>query len=62
MEIFNHDLSFEIDLIIIFSATAILFLLPVLTHHDKRCLNRSYTGQHEIKQDRFRLLYFTVRL
>jgi len=31
---------------------AIFFFLPALTHHDKRCLNRSYTGQHEIKQDK----------
>ena len=53
IKILDHDLGFEIDLVIIFRAAAILFLLPVLAHHDERRLDRRDAGQNQIQQDKW---------
>ena len=52
IKILDHDLGFEIDLVIIFRAAAVLFLLPVLAHHDERRLDRRDAGQNQIQQDK----------
>ena len=40
VKVFDHDLGLEIHLIIVFGSASVFFFLPVLTHHDKRSLNR----------------------
>ena len=51
VEVFDHDLGFEVDLIIVLRAAAVLFLLPVLAHHDERRLNGRHAGEHEVQQN-----------
>ena len=51
VEILDHDLRLEVDLIIVLCTTAVLFLLPVLAHHDERRLNGRDAGEHEVQQN-----------
>ena len=51
VEVFDHDLRLEVDLIIVLCTAAVLFLLPVLAHHDERRLNGRHAGKHEVQQN-----------
>ena len=51
VKILDHDLCLEVDLIIVLCTAAVLFLLPVLAHHDERCLNGHHAREHQIEQD-----------
>jgi hypothetical protein len=51
VKILDHDLCLEVDLIIVLCTAAVLFLLPVLAHHDERCLNGRHAREHQIEQD-----------
>ena len=51
VKILDHDLRFEVDLIIVLCTAAVLFLLPVLAHHDERRLNGRHAREHQIEQD-----------
>ncbi len=51
VEVFDHDLRLEVDLVIVLRAAAVFFLLPVLAHHDERRLNGRHAGEHQIEQD-----------
>ena len=51
VEILDHNFRFEIHLVIVLGTAAVLFLLPVLAHHDERRLNGRHAGEHQIEQD-----------
>ena len=51
VKILDHDLCLEVDLIIVLCTAAVLFLLPVLAHHDERRLNGRHAREHQIGQD-----------
>lgn len=51
VKILDHDLCLEVDLIIVLCTAAVLFLLPVLAHHDERCLNGRHAREHQIERD-----------
>ena len=52
VDVLDHDFRFEVDLVVVFRAAAVFFLLPVLAHHDQRRLNGRYAGQHQIQQNK----------
>jgi len=47
----DFQLRLEVDLVVVARAGAVLRLLPLLAHHDHRCLHRREAGQREIEQD-----------
>ena len=51
VKILDHDLCLEVDLIIVLCTAAVLFLLPVLAHHDERRLNGRDAREHEVQQN-----------
>ena len=65
IKIFYHNFGFQVDFIVVFRAAAILFLLSVLTHHNKRCLDCryagtvSYTHLYEDVVFTFEVIYYT---
>ena len=52
VEILDHNFRFEIHPVIVFGTAAVLFLLPVLAHHNERRLNGRHAGEHQIQQNK----------
>ena len=50
VELSDFELRFEIDLVVVFAAQPIFCVLPVLTHHDDRRLDRGDAGEHEVAE------------
>ena len=49
IKILNENLRFQVHLVVVLGPAAILFLLPVLAHHDQRRLNGGYAGEHQVQ-------------
>jgi hypothetical protein len=50
MQIFDNDLGFKIDLVIILAAKAVFIFLAVLAHHDDGSLHGGHAGKEKIEQ------------
>ena len=52
VQILYHYLGLEVDLVVVLGTAAVLLLLTVLAHHDKRCLDGGNARQHEVEHDK----------